>query len=130
MRICKEVAMPAQTRLFLCLKDNFGVLVHDSASGATAAIDAPEAAPIEAALKSTGWKLTDILVTHHHHDHTGGIEELKERHRCRVVAPAAEADGIPAVDETVRENDTVRVGNLDARVIETPGHTAGHITYV
>lgn len=124
--------MPAQTRLFLflCLKDNFGVLVHDPQSGATAAIDAPEAPPIEAALAATGWKLTDILVTHHHHDHTGGIEELKERHRCRVVAPEAEAAGIPEVDETVRENDMVRVGGLQARVIETPGHTAGHITYV
>jgi hydroxyacylglutathione hydrolase len=121
--------MPAQTRLFLCLKDNFGVLVHDPASGATASIDAPEAAPVEAALKATGWKLTDILVTHHHHDHTGGIEELKERYGCRVVAPDAEADGIPDVDETVAENDIVKVGNLEARVLETPGHTAGHITY-
>jgi hydroxyacylglutathione hydrolase len=121
--------MPAQTRLFLCLKDNFGVLVHDPESGATAAIDAPEAAPVEAALQATGWKLTDILVTHHHRDHTGGIEELKERYGCRVVAPEAEADGIPEVDETVSENDTVRVGGLEARVLETPGHTGGHITY-
>jgi hydroxyacylglutathione hydrolase len=121
--------MPAQTRLFFCLKDNFGVLIHDPETGATAAIDAPEAAPVDAALKATGWKLTDILVTHHHHDHTGGIEELKERHGCRVVAPDAEADGIPEVDETVRENDTVRVGKLEARVLETPGHTGGHITY-
>jgi hydroxyacylglutathione hydrolase len=121
--------MPAQTRLFLCLKDNFGVLLHDPASGATAAIDAPEAAPIEAALKATGWRLTDILVTHHHGDHTGGIEELKERYGCRVVAPAAEADGISKVDETVRQNDKVRVGGIEAQVIETPGHTAGHISY-
>jgi len=121
--------MPAATHLFLCLKDNYGVLLHDPASGATAAIDAPEAAPVEAALKQTGWRLTDILVTHHHHDHTGGIEELKERHGCRVVAPDAEADGIPEVDETVSENDTVKVGGLEGRVIETPGHTAGHISY-
>ena len=121
--------MPAQTRLFLCLKDNFGVLVHDPASGATAAIDAPEAAPIEEALKATGWRLSDILATHHHGDHTGGIEELKQRHHCRVVAPAAEADGIPEVDETVRQNDKVRVGGIEAQVIETPGHTAGHISY-
>jgi len=112
--------MPAQTRLFCCLQDNFGVLVHDPASGATAAIDAPEAAPVEAALKATGWRLTDILVTHHHGDHTAGIEELKARHRCRVVAPHAEAAGIPEVDETVRENDKVLVGGLEARVIETP----------
>src|SRR5580698_8641587 len=89
--INKVSTMAANTQLFLCLKDNFGVLVHDPATGATAAIDAPEAAPVEAALKATGWRLTDILVTHHHHDHTGGIEELKQRHRCRVVAPDAEA---------------------------------------
>jgi hydroxyacylglutathione hydrolase len=53
--------MPAETRLFRCLNDNYGVLLHDPASGATASIDAPEAAPIEAALKAAGWKLTDIL---------------------------------------------------------------------
>ncbi len=122
--------MTAKTQLFLCLKDNFGVLVHDPDTGATAAIDAPEAGPVEAALNATGWRLTDILVTHHHHDHTGGIEELKEIHRCRVVAPDAEADGIPEVDETVREGNSVRVGGLTAQVLETPGHTAGHISYV
>jgi hydroxyacylglutathione hydrolase len=121
--------MPAETRLFLCRSDNYGVLLHDPQSGATAAIDAPEAAPIEAALKETGWKLTDILVTHHHADHTDGIEALKAKYNCRVVAPAAEAAKIPAVDETVREGDTVKVGNLSANVIETPGHTLGHIAY-
>jgi hydroxyacylglutathione hydrolase len=122
--------MPAQTHLFLCLKDNYGVLLHDPAQGTTAAIDAPEAAPIEAALKATGWRLTDILVTHHHADHTQGIAELKQKHRCRVVAPHGEAAKIPLVDETVRENDKVRVGSLEGRVLETPGHTAGHISYV
>ncbi|HWL30854.1 MAG TPA: hydroxyacylglutathione hydrolase [Xanthobacteraceae bacterium] len=121
--------MPAEIKLFSCLQDNYGVLVHDPASGATAAIDAPETAPVEAALKATGWTLTDILVTHHHADHTGGIADLKARYRCRVVAPAAEAAKIPRVDETVREGDTVKVGGLEAGVIETPGHTAGHITY-
>jgi hydroxyacylglutathione hydrolase len=122
--------MSAQTHLFPCLQDNYGVLLHDPATGATAAIDAPEAAPVEAALKATGWRLTDILVTHHHADHTGGIAELKAHHRCRVVAPHGEAARIPLVDETVRENDKVRVGGLEGRVIETPGHTAGHISYV
>src|SRR5579872_3531827 len=122
--------MPAEIRLFRCRSDNYGVLLHDPDSGATAAIDAPEAAPIEAALKATGWKLTDILVTHHHADHTDGIAELKERHRCRVVAPHGEAKRIPLVDETVREHDKVRVGALEGDVLETPGHTAGHISYV
>jgi hydroxyacylglutathione hydrolase len=121
--------MAAQTHLFPCLKDNYGVLLHDAQTGSTAAIDAPEAAPVEAALESTGWRLTDILVTHHHADHTGGIAELKRRHRCRVVAPEGEAKRIALVDATVRENDTVRVGGLAGRVLETPGHTAGHISY-
>lgn len=121
--------MTAETHLFLCLKDNYGVLVHDAESGATASIDAPEAAPVEAALRQTGWKLTDILVTHHHADHTGGIEALKRQYHCRVVAPAEEASGIPAVDETIKEGDTVTVGTLTANVIETPGHTLGHIAY-
>ena len=121
--------MAAETYLFPCLKDNFGVLLHDPQSGATAAIDAPEAAPIEAALAKTGWKLTDILVTHHHADHTQGIGELKQQHKCRVVAPRNEAKRIAHVDETVSEGETVRVGGLEGRVIDTPGHTAGHISY-
>jgi len=121
--------MPAKTHLFRCLKDNFGVLLHDPASGATAAIDAPEAAPVDAALKATGWRLSDILVTHHHADHTGGIAELKARHRCRVTAPRNEAARIPDVDATVGEGDIASVGALAGRVIETPGHTAGHISY-
>jgi len=121
--------MAAQLRLFLCLQDNYGVLIHDQATGATAAIDAPEAAAVEAALKGNGWKLTDILVTHHHGDHTGGIEALKQRYGCRVVAPRREAEKIPAVYETVGEGDTVKVGNLSAHVLETPGHTLGQIAY-
>jgi hydroxyacylglutathione hydrolase len=121
--------MPAQTYLFRCLSDNFGVLIHDPEQGATASIDAPDAAAVEAALAKTGWRLTDILVTHHHHDHTGGIPDLKRRHKCHVVAPRKEAQRIADVDETVGEGDSVRLGALSGRVINTPGHTAGHISY-
>jgi hydroxyacylglutathione hydrolase len=121
--------MPAETHLFVCLKDNYGVLLHDPSTGATAAIDAPEAAPIEAALAERGWRLTDILVTHHHADHTGGIAELKKKHLCRVVAPRKEATKIQNIDVTVREGDVVQVGSMVGRILETPGHTAGHITY-
>jgi hydroxyacylglutathione hydrolase len=121
--------MPAETHLFLCLKDNYGVLLHDPSTGTTAAIDAPEAAPIEAALAEMGWRLTDILITHHHGDHTGGIAELKKKHLCRVIAPRKEASKIASVDVTVREGDVVQVGSLVGRVLETPGHTAGHVSY-
>jgi hydroxyacylglutathione hydrolase len=121
--------MAASIHLFKCRSDNYGVLIHDPVTKATAAIDAPEAPAVEEALAETGWTLTDILVTHHHADHTDGIGPLKEKYRCRVVAPAAEADKIPAVDETVREGDAVKVGSLAAKVLETPGHTAGHVSY-
>src|ERR1700755_137789 len=106
--------MPAEVHLFPCLSDNYGVLVHDPATGATASIDAPEATAVEQALAETGWKLSDILVTHHHHDHTGGIAELKERHACKVTAPRNEAARIAGVDATVGERDTARVGDLAA----------------
>jgi hydroxyacylglutathione hydrolase len=121
--------MPAETHLFPCLKDNYGVLLHDPSTGTTASIDAPEAAPVEAALTEKGWRLTDILVTHHHADHTGGIADLKKKHLCRVIAPRKEASKIQNVDVTVREGDVVTIGSLVGRVLETPGHTAGHISY-
>jgi hydroxyacylglutathione hydrolase len=121
--------MPAETHLFMCLKDNFGVLIHDPATGATAAIDAPEAAAVEAALAAKGWRLTDILVTHHHADHTGGIMALKAKHSCRVTAPREQKAKIPGVDATVGDGDVVKVGSLSAKVLETPGHTLDHISY-
>jgi len=122
--------MAAEIRTFPCLTDNFGYLVHDPASQATASIDAPEAAPIIKALESEGWTLTDILVTHHHGDHVGGINELKQKYSCRVVAPHDRTGKIPLVDVRVKQGDIVKVGNLLARVLETPGHTLDHISYV
>ena len=122
--------MKARVHQFPCLKDNYGVLLHDPATGATAAIDAPDDAAVLAALDEMGWTLTDILVTHHHADHTQGIPGVKARFpNARVTAPAAEADRIGGVDRRVAEGDVVAVGELRAKVLETPGHTAGHIVY-
>jgi hydroxyacylglutathione hydrolase len=115
---------------FLCLTDNYGVLVHDPATGATATIDAPEPGPILAALAERGWRLTDALITHHHADHIQGVPPLKERFPAlRVTGPAKEASRIPFLDIEVREGDVARVGAVTAKVIETPGHTLGHIAY-
>lgn len=122
--------MAAEIRMFTCLTDNFGVLIHDPVTKATAAIDAPEAAPIIAALEREGWTLTDILVTHHHADHVQGIAELKAKYHCRVTAPNDNGTRIENVDARVKEGDTVKVGSLQARVLETPGHTLDHISYV
>src|SRR5262245_66062515 len=76
--------MPAQSCLFLCLKDNFGVLVHDPETMATAAIDAPEAPRVAAALGRTGWSLTDIWLTHPHLTKTGATGNLKPPIRSPV----------------------------------------------
>lgn len=114
---------------FTILNDNFAVLIHDPETGATASIDAAEAYPIERECEAKGWKLTDILVTHHHADHTDGIAELKETFGCRVVAPRKDHGRIPLVDVEVGEGDRVQLGNAELRVIETPGHTLGHIAY-
>jgi len=122
--------MAADIRTFTCLTDNFGYLVHDAATNATASIDAPEAAPIIRTLEREGWRLTDILITHHHGDHVGGVAELKRRYNCRVVGPGDKTTEIANVDLRVGNGDVVKVGNLLARVLETPGHTLDHISYV
>ena len=122
--------MAAIVHQYACLSDNFGVLVHDPETGATAAIDVPEAGPTLAALAEKGWTLTDILVTHRHADHVQGIPDVKKVFpAARVVAPAGEADKVPMVSVKVKEGDVVKVGSLAASVIETPGHTIGHIVY-
>ena len=120
--------MTAHFKQFACLSDNYGVLVHDSDTGATATIDAPDGEAVLKALAEAGWTLTDILVTHHHADHTQGIPAVKARFPdAAVTAPAKEAERIGGVDRAVAEGDTVAVGNLSAKVIETPGHTAGPV---
>ena len=93
--------------VFGARSDNFGYLVHDEASGRTAAIDAPEAAAIRRALEQRGWTLTDIFITHHHIDHVEAVAELKAEFGARVVGPRAEADKIADLDELVGGGDTV-----------------------
>jgi hydroxyacylglutathione hydrolase len=122
--------MAAHIHQFLCLEDNFGVLVHDPSTRATAAIDAPEASPILAALAAREWELTDILITHHHADHVQGIAGLRAKYpRARVIGPAKEARKIGGLDLAVGEGDVALTGALEARVIEVPGHTSGHVAY-
>ena len=122
--------MAAEVRLFPCLTDNFGYLIHDPETKATASVDAPEAGPIVASLEREGWQLTDILITHHHHDHVGGVAELKRKYRCRVVAPHDKTTRIADVDQRAAQGDIMKVGKLLARVLETPGHTLDHVSYV
>jgi hydroxyacylglutathione hydrolase len=114
---------------FPALNDNYGYLVHEPSTGATAAIDTPEVAPILKALDEKGWKLTHILNTHHHFDHAGGNAELKEKTGCMIVGPKGEQELIPGIDRAVGEGDIVELGAARARVIDVPGHTRGHVAY-
>jgi hydroxyacylglutathione hydrolase len=115
--------------VFPARSDNFGYLVHDEASGRTAAIDAPEAGPIREALTRRGWTLSDIFITHHHIDHVEAIAELKAAFGTRVVGPRDEASKIDGLDELVGDGDTIELGESRFAVIATPGHTLGHIVF-
>ena len=121
--------MPLDIALFPALDDNFGYLVRDAGSGRVAAIDAPEEAPILAELDKRGWTLTDILITHHHPDHTDAIAPLKRRFGVQVTGPRGEAGKIAGLDTLVAGGDTVSLGETRFEVIDVPGHTLGHIAY-
>jgi hydroxyacylglutathione hydrolase len=115
--------------MFPCLADNYGYLLHDAESGATAAVDTPDAEEIARQLDAKGWRLTHILNTHHHADHAGGNLALKRRTGCTIVGPRADAARIPGIDVQVGEGDVVELGRHRANVFDTPGHTRGHIVY-
>ena len=114
---------------FIAGQDNYCVLLHDPETQTTVSIDAPDAALISRELAAKGWKLTHILVTHHHGDHVAGNIGLKLAFGCEIIGPAAESHRIPALDRLVREGDIVVIGRQGFDVIETPGHTLGHVTY-
>lgn len=112
-----------------CLKDNYAFLIHDQASGETAVIDVPEAAPILAALADKGWSLSQILITHHHSDHIDGVEALRAATGARVVGAQADGHRLPLLDLAVREGDHITLGQHQGQVIDVSGHTLGHIAF-
>lgn len=112
-----------------CLSDNYAFLAHDAQTGQTALIDAPEAAPILAALADRGWTLSHILLTHHHWDHVAGLADILARHPATVIGAKADAERLPALDLALVEGDTVQIGGDIVQVIDVPGHTVGHIAF-
>lgn len=117
-----------ETIVLPVLSDNYVYLLRDSGTGTVAVVDPGEAAPVEAALEERGWTLDLILNTHHHADHTGGNGALKRRYGARIAGPKADAHRIEGLDVPLAEGDRIAVGDHEARVIETPGHTSGHIS--
>lgn len=122
--------MPLQIVTIPCLSDNYAYLLHDAASGDTALIDAPQAEPILDELHSRGWRLGQVLLTHHHWDHVDALPRILEAHPgARVVGAAADAHRLPPLDTPVAEGDTVTVGREPGTVIDVSGHTVGHIAF-
>lgn len=112
-----------------CLKDNYAYLLHEPATRSVAVVDPSEAAPVFEALSAHGLKLTHILNTHHHFDHTGGNLELKEKTGAKVIGPKADADRIPGIDLGVSEGQLLAVGTCIAHIFDIPAHTRGHIAF-
>jgi len=121
--------MPLEIVTIPCLKDNYAFLAHDKATGQTAVVDVPEAAPIIAALKQRGWTLTHVLLTHHHWDHVDGLAALLADHPATVIGAAADAHRLPPLDIAVSEGDRVTIGSDTGTVIDVSGHTLGHVAF-
>ena len=120
---------PLEIATFPCRSDNYGYLVRDKNSGYVAAVDAPEAAQVEAALEHLSWKLTHILLTHHHGDHVEGVEKLRARGNVEVVGAKADAARLPKLDTVVVPGTHWKFGDHEVQILDTPGHTVGHIVY-
>lgn len=110
-----------------CLSDNYAFLVHNTDTGETALIDAPEAAPIQAVLDNKGWVLSDILITHHHWDHVDGLEPL--RGTARVIGSKADQKRLPKLDIAVAEGDALSVAGEDVTIFDVSGHTINHLAF-
>ncbi|MCC6982429.1 MAG: hydroxyacylglutathione hydrolase [Bauldia sp.] len=122
--------MSLEIEQFICGgDDNFAVIVHDPPSNKTLSVDAPDGRLIAEALRRRGWGLDLILVTHHHGDHTAGIEGLQSAYGCEAIAPEAELSRIPGRLTAVREGDVTAWGDQSIQVIETPGHSIGHVSF-
>jgi hydroxyacylglutathione hydrolase len=121
--------MALKVHQFACLSDNYGFLVRDEESGRTATIDTPDAEAILAELGRLGWRLDLIMNTHWHPDHAGGNARLKAETGCRIVGPQ-EVTRLAPLDQPVTEGDVVELGATRFEVLDTGGHTLGHISYV
>jgi hydroxyacylglutathione hydrolase len=111
------------------LSDNYVWLVHEPDSREMMVVDPAAAEPVLAEADTRGWRITQIWNTHWHPDHTGGNAAIKEATGCIVTGPAAEKDRIPTLDRLVTEGDIVRLGAVEAQVIDVAAHTAGHVAY-
>jgi len=110
-----------------CRSDNYAFLIH--ADGQTALVDAPETAPLVAALEERGWTLNELWLTHHHDDHTSATADLRARYGCSVTGAAADAHRLPPLDRAVADGDSFMFCGEMVHVLDVSGHTVGHIAF-
>jgi hydroxyacylglutathione hydrolase len=110
------------------LNDNYVWLVHDPDTGETAAVDPSIGPPVLEAAEAQGWRLSQILNTHWHPDHSGGNQAIHEATGAPITGPE-EVRRVYPPDRVVAEGDKVRVGAHEAVVWEIPAHTAGHVAF-
>ncbi|XP_009787477.1 putative hydroxyacylglutathione hydrolase 2, chloroplastic [Nicotiana tabacum] len=118
-----------QIELIPCLQDNYAYLLHDVDTGTVGVVDPSEAVPVIDALSRNNRNLTYILNTHHHYDHTGGNMELKARYGAKVIGSGVDSDRIPGIDIALNDGDQWMFAGHEVLVMETPGHTRGHISF-
>ena len=106
-------------------QDNYGVLLHDSESGATALVDAGDAGAARGALAATGWTLTQIWITHHHGDHTAGLSDIAAETGAVTYGPP----GVPGIDNALAEGDSFVFAGRQVDVLATPGHTLDMLNF-
>jgi hydroxyacylglutathione hydrolase len=111
------------------LNDNYVYLVHEASAAVTAAVDPSVHEPVLAAAERQGWRITHVLNTHHHPDHTGGNLAIKQATGCTIVGPGHDAARIPGIDVEVRDGDSYDLGAARSEIFFVPGHTRGHIAF-
>lgn len=112
-----------------CLQDNYSYLIIDEKSNIACVVDPSEADPIIEYLENSQIKLKFILNTHHHYDHVGGNQKLKEKYGASVVGYKGDKERIPGIDILVNDQETWIHKNFEAKIIHIPGHTLGHICF-
>ncbi len=110
--------------------DNYAWLLRDGPSGAVGIVDPADADAVSRAIdRDAGGRLDAIFLTHHHDDHVAGTDEVRARYGCPVIGARADARRLPRLDTAVAGGDHVRLGEAEALVIDTPGHTRGHVAF-
>lgn len=111
------------------LKDNYIFLVSDHALGLAMVVDPGDGEVVSRALKEREMYLALILNTHHHADHVGGNKRLQEEFGAPVIGPSKEKGQIPGISRGVSNGDVITFSTLRGEVIDTFGHTEGHVSY-